>query len=100
MRHAFHHVKYLLYTAPALGLLDYKLVFHLYVAEDGAVASAFLAQMHWERPRPVAYLFKNMPFIIQGMIPYLRVEAAAVIMVEKSQTIVLGHLMVLTHHMQ
>lgn len=95
MKQAFRHIKYLLCTAPALGLPDYKLPFHLYVTEDGTAASAVLAQMHGERPRPVAYYSKILPLIVQGMVPCLRAVAAAAIMVEKSQIIVLGHPMTL-----
>ncbi|KAF0023426.1 hypothetical protein F2P81_024056 [Scophthalmus maximus] len=54
MRHEFRHLKYRLCSAPALGLPDYKLTFHLHVSDDGETAVAVLAQMHGERPRPVA----------------------------------------------
>uniref|UniRef100_A0A3Q1I2N3 Reverse transcriptase/retrotransposon-derived protein RNase H-like domain-containing protein n=1 Tax=Acanthochromis polyacanthus TaxID=80966 RepID=A0A3Q1I2N3_9TELE len=69
MKQAFRHIKYLLCTAPALGLPDYKLTFHLYVAENGLVASAVLAQTHGDKLRPVAYYFKTLPLIVQGMVP-------------------------------
>uniref|UniRef100_A0A8D3B7W3 Reverse transcriptase/retrotransposon-derived protein RNase H-like domain-containing protein n=1 Tax=Scophthalmus maximus TaxID=52904 RepID=A0A8D3B7W3_SCOMX len=46
MKRAFRHIKYLLCTAPALGLPDYKLTFHFDVAEYGLVASAVLPQTH------------------------------------------------------
>ena len=94
-KQAFRHIKYLLCKAPALGLPDYKLTFHLYVAENGTVTSAVLAQMHGDRSRPVAYYSKTLPLIVQGMVPCLRAVAAAAIMVEKSQTIVLGHPLIL-----
>uniref|UniRef100_A0A8D3B692 Reverse transcriptase/retrotransposon-derived protein RNase H-like domain-containing protein n=1 Tax=Scophthalmus maximus TaxID=52904 RepID=A0A8D3B692_SCOMX len=98
MRHGFHHIKYLLCTAPALGLPDYKQTFHLYVAEDGLVAS--LVQTHGDGLRPVAYYSKMLPFIVQGMVTCVRAVAAAAIMVEKAQTIVLGHSLVLhTSHL-
>uniref|UniRef100_A0A3B4V9P0 Reverse transcriptase/retrotransposon-derived protein RNase H-like domain-containing protein n=1 Tax=Seriola dumerili TaxID=41447 RepID=A0A3B4V9P0_SERDU len=86
MRHAFHHVKYMLCSAPALGLPDYKLTLHLYVAEDGNVAVAVLVQMHGGRPRPVAYYSKTLPLNVKGMVSCLRAVAAAAIMVEKAQT--------------
>uniref|UniRef100_A0A3P8SVS2 Reverse transcriptase/retrotransposon-derived protein RNase H-like domain-containing protein n=1 Tax=Amphiprion percula TaxID=161767 RepID=A0A3P8SVS2_AMPPE len=91
MKQAFRHIKYLLCTAPALGLPDYKLPFHLYVAESGLVASAVLAQTHGDKLRPVAYYSKTLPLIVQGMVLCLRAVAAAAIMVQKAQTIVLGH---------
>ncbi|CAJ1067426.1 Hypothetical predicted protein [Xyrichtys novacula] len=91
MKHAFRHIKYLLCTAPALGLPDYNLDFHLYVSDNGEVTSAVLAQTHGERMRPVAYYSKSLPLIVQGMVPCLRAVAAAAMMVEKAQTIVLGY---------
>uniref|UniRef100_A0A3B4X445 Reverse transcriptase/retrotransposon-derived protein RNase H-like domain-containing protein n=1 Tax=Seriola lalandi dorsalis TaxID=1841481 RepID=A0A3B4X445_SERLL len=95
MKHAFRHVKYMLCSAPALGLPDYKLTFHLYVAEVGNEAAAVLAQMHRERPRPIAYYSKTLPLIVKGMVSCLRAVAAAAIMIEKAQTVVLGHPMIL-----
>uniref|UniRef100_A0A3B4Y572 Reverse transcriptase/retrotransposon-derived protein RNase H-like domain-containing protein n=1 Tax=Seriola lalandi dorsalis TaxID=1841481 RepID=A0A3B4Y572_SERLL len=89
MRHAFRHVKYMLCSAPALGLPDYKLTFHLYVAEYGNVAAAVLVQIHRDSPRPVAYYSKTLPLIVKDMVSCLRAVAAAAIMVEKAQTIVL-----------
>uniref|UniRef100_A0A3B4VI28 Reverse transcriptase/retrotransposon-derived protein RNase H-like domain-containing protein n=1 Tax=Seriola dumerili TaxID=41447 RepID=A0A3B4VI28_SERDU len=85
----------MLCSAPALGLPDYKLTFHLYVTDDGNVAAAVLAQMHGERPRPVAYYSKTLPLIVKGMVSCLRAEAAAAIMVEKAQTVILGYPMIL-----
>lgn len=95
MRHAFRHVKYTLCSAPALGLPNYKMSFHLYVAEDGNVAVAVLAQMHGEKPRPVVYYSKTLPLIVKGMVSCLCAVAAAVMMVEKAQTIVLRYPMIL-----
>ena len=95
MKHAFRHIKYLLCTAPALGLPDYKLTFHLYVADNGEAVSAVLGQEHGNAIRPVAYYGKMLTLIVRGMVPCLRAVASAALMVEKAQTIVLGHLMVL-----
>ncbi|XP_046901067.1 uncharacterized protein LOC124484255 [Hypomesus transpacificus] len=95
MKHAFRHIKYLLCTAPALGLPDYKLTFHLYVADNGEIVSAVLGQEHGNGIRPVAYYGKMLPLIVKGMVPCLRAVASAALMVEKAQTIVLGHPMVL-----
>uniref|UniRef100_A0A3B4WPN1 Reverse transcriptase/retrotransposon-derived protein RNase H-like domain-containing protein n=1 Tax=Seriola lalandi dorsalis TaxID=1841481 RepID=A0A3B4WPN1_SERLL len=71
MRHPFRHLEYMLCSAPALGLPDYKLTFQLYVAEDGNVAAAVLAQMHGERPRAVAYYSKMLPLIVKAMVSCL-----------------------------
>uniref|UniRef100_A0A3B4WGI4 Reverse transcriptase/retrotransposon-derived protein RNase H-like domain-containing protein n=1 Tax=Seriola lalandi dorsalis TaxID=1841481 RepID=A0A3B4WGI4_SERLL len=83
-RHAFRHVKHMC-SAPALDLPDYKLTLHLYVAEDGNVAEAVLAQMHRGKPRTVAYYSKTLPLNVKGMVSCLRAVASAAIMVEKAQ---------------
>ncbi|GAA6075363.1 protein NYNRIN-like isoform X1, partial [Tachysurus ichikawai] len=46
MRHAFGALKRALCTAPTLGLPNYSLPFHLYVATPPGTASAVLAQEH------------------------------------------------------
>ena len=95
IKHAFRHIKYILCSAPALGLPDYKLTFHLYAADNGETASAVLGQEHGNGIRPVAFYGKMLPLIVKGMVPCLRAVASAALMVEKAQTIVLGHPMIL-----
>lgn len=91
MKHAFRHIKYLMSNAPALGLPDYTLPFHLYVSNDSLCTCAVLAQTHGDQMRPVAFLSKALPLIVQGMVPCLRAVASSAMMVEKAQTIVLTH---------
>uniref|UniRef100_A0A8C9XXV6 Reverse transcriptase/retrotransposon-derived protein RNase H-like domain-containing protein n=1 Tax=Sander lucioperca TaxID=283035 RepID=A0A8C9XXV6_SANLU len=79
MKYAFRHVKFLMCSAPELGLPCYKLTFHLYVAEDGNVAMAVLAQKHGDKLRPVGYYSKMLPLIVKGMVACLRAVAAAAI---------------------
>lgn len=83
MRQAFRHIKYLLCMAPALVLPDYKLRFHLYVAQNGLVASDVLAQTRGDRLRPVAYYSKTLPLIVQRVVPCLKAVAAAAMIVKK-----------------
>lgn len=91
MKSSFRTIKYLMAHAPALGLPDYKLPFHLYVSNDGLCCCAVLAQSHGGGMRPVAFFSKALPMIVQGMVPCLRAVASAAMMVQKSQIIVLAH---------
>uniref|UniRef100_A0A672FQN7 Reverse transcriptase/retrotransposon-derived protein RNase H-like domain-containing protein n=1 Tax=Salarias fasciatus TaxID=181472 RepID=A0A672FQN7_SALFA len=63
MKHAFRHVKYMLYCAP----------------EDGNVAAGVLAQRHADNRRPVVYFSKMLPLIVEEMVAFLRAVAAAAI---------------------
>uniref|UniRef100_A0A452HY16 Reverse transcriptase/retrotransposon-derived protein RNase H-like domain-containing protein n=1 Tax=Gopherus agassizii TaxID=38772 RepID=A0A452HY16_9SAUR len=75
---AFKALKESLIRAPALGLPNYSKPFDLYVHEVKGVASGVLTQSFGNAPRP-------------GHPGCLRNLAAAALLVEKSQEIVLGH---------
>ena len=78
-------------TAPALGLPDYSLPFHLFVSECNGHANGILSQQHCSGKRPVAYYSTSLPPVVLGMPGCLRSVAAAAVMVEKSSPIVLDH---------
>ncbi|KAL7869660.1 hypothetical protein AOLI_G00136480 [Acnodon oligacanthus] len=78
MYHAFRTLKAALCSAPALGLANYGLPFHLYVSENGTTAAGVLAEEHGGNYRPVAYLSKSLDLVIQGMPTCLRAVAACI----------------------
>ncbi|KAL7869614.1 hypothetical protein AOLI_G00136020 [Acnodon oligacanthus] len=69
-------LKAALSSAPALGLPNYGLPFHLYVSENYTTAAGVLAQEHGGNYRPVAYLSKSLDLVVQGMPSCLRAVAA------------------------
>uniref|UniRef100_A0A8C5WJC5 ribonuclease H n=1 Tax=Leptobrachium leishanense TaxID=445787 RepID=A0A8C5WJC5_9ANUR len=88
---AFDTLKELLATAPALGLPNYKLPFHLYCREDGRTMVAVLAQVHGGALRPkTAFLSKVLPPVVQGMPNCLHSLAACAMAVETVQSLTLG----------
>lgn len=99
MDHAFRHLKASLLRPPALGLPAYTKDFHLYVHEGEGTAAAILAQEHGGIYRPVAYLSKTLDTVAKGLPACLRAVAAAAIMVQDAERIVLSHpLIVHTSH--
>lgn len=99
MDQAFTYLKTSLIRPPALGLPVYSQEFHLYVHEDGGTAAAILAQEHGGNFRPVAYLSKTLDSVAKGLPACLRAVAAAAIMVQDAERIVLSHpLVVHTNH--
>uniref|UniRef100_A0A8C5CA40 Reverse transcriptase/retrotransposon-derived protein RNase H-like domain-containing protein n=1 Tax=Gadus morhua TaxID=8049 RepID=A0A8C5CA40_GADMO len=88
---AFESLRKALSTAPALGLPDYSLPFHLFVSECNGHANGILSQQHCSGKRPVAYYSTFLPPVVLGMPGCLRSVAAAAVMVEKSSPIVLDH---------
>lgn len=96
---AFQELKSALSKAPALGIPSYKKGFDLFVHKHKGVASGVLTQDFGESPRPVAYLSVQLDPVAQGLPSCLRNVAAAAVIVEKAQDIVLGHpLVVHTPH--
>uniref|UniRef100_A0A674II74 Reverse transcriptase/retrotransposon-derived protein RNase H-like domain-containing protein n=1 Tax=Terrapene triunguis TaxID=2587831 RepID=A0A674II74_9SAUR len=88
---AFKALKESLIRAPALGLPNYSKPFELYVHEVKGVASGVLTQAFGNAPRPVAYLSGQLDPVAKGHPGCLRNVAAAALLVEKAQEIVLGH---------
>lgn len=91
MTKAFEDIKHALSSAPALGLPDYNLPFHLHVAEKEGFACGVLVQKHGARFRPVAYYSSRLSPVVVGMPGCLRAVAAVAEMIEKSSLIVLDH---------
>uniref|UniRef100_A0A452IH88 Reverse transcriptase/retrotransposon-derived protein RNase H-like domain-containing protein n=1 Tax=Gopherus agassizii TaxID=38772 RepID=A0A452IH88_9SAUR len=87
---AFRALKESLVQAPALGLPNYNKPFNLYVHESKGVASGVLTQLFGGSPLPIAYLSGQLAQG-QGHPGCLRNVAAAALIVEKAQEIVLGH---------
>uniref|UniRef100_A0A452GQ56 Reverse transcriptase/retrotransposon-derived protein RNase H-like domain-containing protein n=1 Tax=Gopherus agassizii TaxID=38772 RepID=A0A452GQ56_9SAUR len=88
---AFKALKESLIRAPALGLPNYSKPFDLYVHEVKGIASGVLTQSFGNAPRPVAYLSGQLDPVAKGHPGCLRNVAAAALLVEKAQEIVLGH---------
>uniref|UniRef100_A0A8C0J0L0 Reverse transcriptase/retrotransposon-derived protein RNase H-like domain-containing protein n=1 Tax=Chelonoidis abingdonii TaxID=106734 RepID=A0A8C0J0L0_CHEAB len=88
---AFRALKESLVQAPALGLPNFNKPFNLYVHESKGVASGALTQLFGGSPRPIAYLSGQLDPVAQGHPGCLRNVAAAALIVEKAQEIVLGH---------
>ncbi|XP_053575174.1 uncharacterized protein LOC128664361 [Bombina bombina] len=92
---AYNTLKQALCSAPALGLPNYNLPFHLYCTERGGTAAGVLAQEHGNGYRAVAFYSKLLPTVVQGMPACLRATAACAMMVEAAQTLVLSHSLIL-----
>uniref|UniRef100_A0A8C5Q9R4 ribonuclease H n=1 Tax=Leptobrachium leishanense TaxID=445787 RepID=A0A8C5Q9R4_9ANUR len=97
---AYEMLKVLLSPAPALGLPNYLVPFHLYCQEDCTAMAAVLAQVHGGVLRPTAFISRVLPLPVQGMPACLRAVAACVMAVEAAQAITLSHDTVLhtLHH--
>lgn len=91
LKNAFEDIKHALSSAPALGLPDYNLPFHLHVTEREGFACGVLVQKHGTHFRPVAYYSSRLSPVVMGMPGCLRAVAAAAEMIEKSTLIVLDH---------
>lgn len=91
MLKAFQDLKPALLQAPALGLPDYNLLFHLHVHEKEGFATGILVQKHGSRYRPVAYYSARLGPVVLGMPGCLRAVASVAMMIEKSAPIVLAH---------
>ncbi|KAI5103031.1 hypothetical protein C0J45_6612 [Silurus meridionalis] len=77
--------------APTLGLPNYSLPFHLYVATQPGV----LAQEHGGGMRPCAFLSKSLDSVAQGLPACLRAVASCALMVTDAEKIVLSHPLIL-----
>ncbi|CAM4648067.1 unnamed protein product [Caretta caretta] len=86
---AFISLKQNLASAPALGLPNYDKPFTLFCHEQSACALGVLTQEHGDRNRPVAYFSATLDPVAQGLPPCLRAVAAAVCLVEMSESLVL-----------
>ncbi|XP_047674554.1 protein NYNRIN-like [Tachysurus fulvidraco] len=95
MQAAFEALKRALCTAPPLGLPNYSLPFHLYVATQPGTASGVLAQEHGGGMRPCAFLSKSLDSVAQGLPACLRAVAACAPMVTDAEKIVLSHPLIL-----
>ncbi|XP_078529919.1 uncharacterized protein LOC144810565 [Lissotriton helveticus] len=91
LANCFKKLKETLCTAPALGLPDYKLPFHLYVSELNGIANGVLTQQHGSGKRPVAYYSVTLPAAVTGHPACLRAVASAAVMVERTAPIVLDY---------
>ncbi|KAI5609326.1 hypothetical protein C0J50_12182, partial [Silurus asotus] len=92
---AFGALKRALCTAPTLGLPNYRLPFHLYVATQPGTASGVLAQEHGGGMRPCAFLSKSLDSVAQGLPACLRAVASCALMVTDAENIVLSHSLIL-----
>ncbi|XP_046697651.1 protein NYNRIN-like isoform X1 [Silurus meridionalis] len=88
---AFGALKRALCTAPTLGLPNYSLPFHLYVATQPGV----LAQEHGGGMRPCAFLSKSLDSVAQGLPACLCAVASCALMVTDAEKIVLSHPLIL-----
>ncbi|XP_025047503.1 uncharacterized protein LOC112547983 [Alligator sinensis] len=77
--------------APTLGLPDYKKPFTLYCDERDGIALGVLTQLHSDRQRPIAYYSSVLNPVAAGLPPCLRSIAAAALLVEKADSLVLEH---------
>lgn len=91
----FTALKTAITQAPALGLPDYRKNFHLHVRETEGVAIGVLLQQHGSTYRPLAYLSKKLDNIVTGMPACLRAVAAAALVVQMAERMVLSHPMTL-----
>uniref|UniRef100_A0A671MD19 Reverse transcriptase/retrotransposon-derived protein RNase H-like domain-containing protein n=1 Tax=Sinocyclocheilus anshuiensis TaxID=1608454 RepID=A0A671MD19_9TELE len=87
----FNALKQAITTAPALGLPDYRKVFHLHAQETEVVAIGVLLQQNGPTYRPVAYLSKKLDNVASGMPACLHAVAAAALIVQMVEKIVLSH---------
>ncbi|KAI5085290.1 hypothetical protein C0J45_23173, partial [Silurus meridionalis] len=92
---AFGALKRALCTAPMLGLPNYSLTFHLYVATQPGTASGVLAQEHGGGGRPCAFLSKSLDSVAQGVPACLCAIASCALMVTDAEKIVLSHPLIL-----
>ncbi|KAI5610210.1 hypothetical protein C0J50_12071, partial [Silurus asotus] len=92
---AFGALKRALCTAPTLGLPNYRLPFHLYVATQPGTASGVLAQEHGGGMRPCAFLSKSLDSVAKGLPACLRAVASCALMVTDAEKIVLSHPLIL-----
>ncbi|XP_060754420.1 protein NYNRIN-like [Neoarius graeffei] len=92
---AFKALKQALCSAPALGLPNYRLPFHLYVCNQKGTASGVLAQEHGGGMRPCAFLSKTLDAVAQGLPGCLRAVAACALMVTDAEKLVLSHPLIL-----
>ncbi|XP_060771045.1 uncharacterized protein LOC132881955 isoform X2 [Neoarius graeffei] len=92
---AFRALKQALCSAPALGLPNYRLPFHLYVCNQQGTASGVLAQERGGGMRPCAFLSKTLDSVAQGLPACLRAVAACAVMVTDAERLVLSHPLVL-----
>uniref|UniRef100_A0AAR2IIK3 Reverse transcriptase/retrotransposon-derived protein RNase H-like domain-containing protein n=1 Tax=Pygocentrus nattereri TaxID=42514 RepID=A0AAR2IIK3_PYGNA len=74
-------------SAPALGLPNYALPFHLWVSESGGTAAAVLAQPHGGGLRPCAYYSETLDVTARGLPSCLRAVAACALMVQDAEKI-------------
>lgn len=88
---AFVVLKQALTLAPALGLPNYKKPFTLFCHEREGIALGVLTQLHGEKHRPIAYYSSALDPVAAGLPPCLRSVAAAALLVEKADSLVLGH---------
>ncbi|XP_047665715.1 protein NYNRIN-like [Tachysurus fulvidraco] len=93
MQAAFEALKRALCTAPTLGLPNYSLPFHLYVATQPGTASEMLEQ---ERGGGGGFAtFCNLDSVAQGLLACLCAVAACALMVTDAEKIVLSHPLIL-----
>lgn len=88
---AFEKIKMSLISAPALGIPDYEKPFQLYCADSESTALGVLTQIHGGRHRPVGYFSGQLDTVAKALPSCLKSIAAAVVLVEKTQDIVLQH---------
>lgn len=88
---AFVDLKNALSSAPALGLPNYDLPFHLFVCDKAGYMSGVLTQSHGGQYRPVAYVSKQLDPVARGFIPCMKAVAATASAVLACGDIVLFH---------
>ncbi|CAN2391143.1 Reverse transcriptase (RNA-dependent DNA polymerase), partial [Pristimantis euphronides] len=95
----FERLKQLIISAPALGLPNYDIPFHLFLVEIKGHATGVLTQQHGSRKRPVAYYSARLNPVAQGAPSCVRAVPAVSLLVDKSAEIVLDNpLSVYTPH--
>ncbi|KAK4810906.1 hypothetical protein QYF61_013314 [Mycteria americana] len=89
-RKSFDEIKRKLMEAPALGLLNLRKLFQLYVRERQQVALGVLTQKLGSWKRPVGYFSKQLDEVSKGWPACLRAVAATATLTEESRKLTLG----------